>query len=291
MYTLNPEYPLVWRTPTSLQFGIDQVAAVLPEVTPTQERVLAMLQSRVSATTLRSMAAGDGMARGELEAFLRSLGAALWDSARDEAGSAGKVAPGLRLRIAIDGRGVCAEATGRLLASQGHKVSYASARVAPPCDLALLFGSYVLEPHRAGDWLRREIPALPVVFGNAAIQLGPILGPRLCACCLEMARHDADPAWRAIASQIVGTPSPLETALIVSEVAAFLARWVVGDGEPTAQVGVCVDAATGDRSSVTFSAHPECACQSLTQIVSVRAESDDPLPAEPRRVRAASVLA
>jgi hypothetical protein len=286
MYTLNPDYPLVWRTPTSLQFGIDRVAAVLAEVTPRQERVLALLQSRVSAATLRAMAAGYGMARGELEAFLRSLGAALWDSTRDEAGSAGKVAPGQRLRIAIDGRGAAAEATGRMLAAQGHTVTVASARVAPACDVALLFGSFVLEPHRAGDWLRRNIPALPIVFGNSRVDLGPLLGPELCACCVEMARCDADTAWPAIASQMMGTPSRLETPLLASEVATFVARWMLGEHPPTGTTQVQLDATTGERVTVTFLAHPECACRSLTQNANVRAVSDDRLPVEPMTVTA-----
>jgi hypothetical protein len=291
MYTLNPDYPLVWRTPTSLQFGIDRVAAVLTGLTPTQERVLALLQSRVSAVTLRAMAAGDGMARGELEAFLHSLGAALHDSARGEAASAGKLAPERRLRIAIDGRGAAAEATGKLLASQGHSVSFAAATVARACDVALLFGSYVLEPHRASDWLRRDVPALPIVFGNALVQLGPVLGPELCACCLELTRRDADPAWVAIASQIMGTPSVLETPLLAAEVATFLARWITGEGEPTATRAVQLEAASGERSSVSLSAHPECACRFLTQNANVHAVSDDLWPAAPTTTPSAFVRA
>jgi hypothetical protein len=275
MYTLNFDFPLVWRTPTSLQFGIDRVAATLHEVTPTQERVLALLQSRVSAATLRAVAAEHGMAWGEVEEFLASLGEALWDSTRDKPAAAGLLASEQRLRIAIDGRGNCAEATAKLLASQGHQVSFASGAVAGRTDVALIFGSFVLEPHRAGDWLRRETPALPIIFGSAQVMIGPILGPQLCAWCLELHRRDADPAWPAIATQVMGHPSRLETPLIAAELSAMLARWVVGSNEPSANVAIQLDAHTGGRVSVRFSPHPECACLSPTQNVNVLAVSDD----------------
>ena len=92
----------------------------------------------------------------------------------------------------------------------------------------MLVGHYVLEPARHRRWLRRDIPHLPVVFSDGEIRVGPLVEPGHgpCLYCLELARVDEDPAWPAIACQLVGRDAPTETARASIDVATHVAGLV-----------------------------------------------------------------
>jgi hypothetical protein len=53
---LDPRYPLVWRSPTDLQFGVDHAVVVLTDVSPPQERVIAALLRGVGRSGLEMIA-------------------------------------------------------------------------------------------------------------------------------------------------------------------------------------------------------------------------------------------
>ena len=53
---LNPTVPLLWRSPSSLQLGSDRVLAVLDDVTPGQERLVAALAAGVTPEGYRLVA-------------------------------------------------------------------------------------------------------------------------------------------------------------------------------------------------------------------------------------------
>ena len=45
------------------------------------------------------------------------------------------------------------------------------------CDLGIAVGHYVLDPESYGFWLRRDLPHLPVVFGDDSVTIGPLVEP------------------------------------------------------------------------------------------------------------------
>lgn len=286
MYKLNPELPLVWRTPTSFQIGVNPAVVLIDRVYPSEERFLSALQRGISDVSLGLVAEECGMSPHEAESFLASMAPALVSNLRQK-----------HMRIALDGCGPFVDSLGLLLIGMGHSVVRAGALTAGKCDLAFVVGDYILEPHRTSDWLRREVPHVPIVFGSNQVDIGPVLGtkrsePRHSPCyhCIELHRHDRDSAWIAVASQLIGVTSPLQKPLVCAEVASMVARWVhTPESIPLeSNQMLTLSAENGQRTTTSYSLHPDCACQALPRNVIVLGSTPDLFPAEPRIGRVAS---
>ncbi len=259
---LDPKWPLVWRSPSSLQLGIDPPAVVLDNVTETQERMLSALAVGISDTGLGLLARGN---HDEQRRLLEVVAPAL---ATDQPKPARHV-------IAISGSGSTVESLARILAGSGlHTVVAERAEdlVGLGADLAVAVGHFVLPPALHALWLRRDVPHLPVVFGDSALVVGPLVEPGCGPClrCLELARRDRDSAWPAVASQLLGRSSTIESAALSAEGAATAARILLRrlDG-PTGDepVETRIDALTGARTSRRVSLHPECGCRGVGHLV------------------------
>lgn len=251
---LDTRYPLVWRTPFSVQLGIDPPAVVLDEVTDAQERMLAALAVGVSSSGLDMLARG---VEPERDALLAALDPVL-ETAR--------AATGMPL-VAITGEGALAESIADALAGHGLGVRFAAVvgeLTAEHPDLAVATGHFVLDPGLHGHWLRRDVPHLPVVLSDTAVLLGPVVEPGSGAClrCIELHRRDADPAWPAIAAQLLGRRSRAELPALVADATALACRLVLtrladGTAVPTA---TRIAAADGARGTLDRPRHPECGC-------------------------------
>ncbi|MEY4039992.1 MAG: hypothetical protein RLZZ52_860, partial [Actinomycetota bacterium] len=264
MYKLNPDLPLVWRTPTSLQFGVNSASCLLTEVSLGAERLISLLNKGISEPSLPLIARECGLSVAKARELLTELEPAL------------RVPPRLpSLRIALDGQGPFIDQLGTLLVQCGHRVVIASARTAGPADLALVVGTFALTPHRTGDWLRRGIPHITICWGDTHVDLSPLLGSAPsaqddvsrfpCAECLELHHRDKDERWPVIATQVVNLPAASQTPLLKAEVATLLCRWISSPGliPIDSETGIRIAAQTGEREKVTFALHPECACQAL----------------------------
>jgi bacteriocin biosynthesis cyclodehydratase domain-containing protein len=261
---LDPRFPLVWRTPTSVQLGIDPPIVRLNDVTEGQERLLAALALGVTAPGLTMIAAGKLEERDELLAAVEPV---LDDSPAN-----------LSVTVAVSGSGAFADALARILAASGVRVhrSVNPADVAETRpDLAVLAGHFVLPPESHGLWLRRDVPHLPVVFSDTGVVIGPFVEPGTgpCLLCLELAHRDADQAWPAIASQLLGKRGSAETAVLAHEAAGLAARWVLErarEGTPSItgpSIAVRLDAATGRRTQRLARQHPECGCRGISHLL------------------------
>lgn len=282
MYKLNPDLPLVWRTPTSLQIGVNSVACLLSEVSPGGERLLSLLHKGIGEPSLPLIARECGLSLATARELLTELEPALRVPPRQPS-----------LRIALDGQGPFIDQLGTLLVQCGHRVVLASARTAGPADLAIVVGTFALTPHRTGDWLRRGIPHITVCWGDTQVDLSPLLGSTPtahddvsrfpCAECLELHHRDEDELWPVIATQVANQPAASLTPLLRTEVSALLCRWISSPGQIPldSQTGIRITALTGDKEKVTFSLHPDCACQALPRNVSVLGSSRGQFPAAP----------
>jgi hypothetical protein len=179
-----------------------------------------------------------------------------------------------------------ARAVGGLLAGRGLLGSTDEA------SLVVLVADWALSPADHLPWLNRDIPHLPVVAGERAITVGPLVEPGVSPClyCVHLTRSDADPAWPAIAIQLLGRGPREEGALEVAEAAAFVVRAVITRLRGERASGVSWRLAGGDVSEQTWSRHPDCRCAAPagSDWVTVPGIAD---PGAPRTVSAAAAPA
>jgi len=285
---LDPRYPLVWRSPSDLQFGVDRAQVLLTDVSFAEERVIAALLRGISRSGVEMVATDADLP--DLDALLATLEPALLAPAGPRA-----------MRVAVEGSGPAADLARARFEEAGIRSSDGP-------DLAVLIAHHVLSPDQHGHWLRRDVPHLPVLFGDQQVHIGPLIEPGHGPClhCLERHRTDADPARPAIASQLWGRRSSTETPLVAGEVAAIVVRTVLArlEGRPapdrvTATAELTLDAATGERRLRDWYNHPGCGCSGLAEAATaVRPESDSasvplraPIPIGPRRGAAAAARA
>lgn len=263
---LDPSWPFVWRTPSSAQFGIDHPIVVLPRVTLADERMLGALRIGVPRSGVSVIGLDSGATEGDVRRLLRALDPVLQHDPHDDGPPTGT--------LALAGTGPTARRMADILAQCGltvHRVAPedGSAPGAHP-DVAVLVAHYVVDPGFRGYWLRDDVPHLPIVFGDAEVHIGPMIEPGNgpCLYCLERQRTDADAAWPAIASQLLGRHSLTETPLRSAEVAALAARIVVSrvrHGASPESVSWHLDVASGTLAARRERPHPLCQCIGLAR--------------------------
>jgi bacteriocin biosynthesis cyclodehydratase domain-containing protein len=269
---LDPRLPLVWRSPSSVQLGIDPVVVVLDDVTGTDERMLAALVVGVSDSGLAMIA---GTHTAERDSLLAALEPALLTT---------RAAP-VTATVAVHGSEALVATIASTLAHSGIDVvtgpdaaSLAEQRPA----LAIVAGHYVLPPELHALWLRRDVPHLPVVMGDAGVVVGPVIEPGSgpCLLCLELHRRDLDAAWPAVATQLLGRRSRAETPVLVMEGAAAACRIALERlaSGASAAASLRIDAATGRREVRAWQPHPECGCRGIAHLLG-REQPGAPEPA------------
>jgi bacteriocin biosynthesis cyclodehydratase domain-containing protein len=297
---LNPRYPVVWRTPDSIQIGIDRPITVVTHVSTALERVVNLLRVGLPRSSIVMMSREVGATDAELAGLLRALRPALIVTGDDRGELVRREAAPpdpSRTLVCIDGVGPTADGIARSVAGLGMPVLPAypfdsldpldpGTAPAPTAAVAVVIGNYALDPRRHGRWLRRDIPHLPVLFGDRDVHIGPFVEPGVgpCLYCLELHHTDADPAWPAIAYQLADRLSPTETARISMDVAALVAgivadRVETGRSELTS-VSLVLDAETGHLTRRAHLPHDRCGCRALSEIATVPAEhaGRGPLP-------------
>jgi bacteriocin biosynthesis cyclodehydratase domain-containing protein len=262
---LDPRFALLWRTPASVQFGVDAPPVVLRELSDAGDRMLAALASGVSRSGLSMIGTDAGADEPEVERLLAAVAPVLL---HDDA-----VAPPKRT-VELSGTGRTADGIASILGASGIAV-HTDGRAAAHTDLAIIVAQFVIEPELHGSWLRRDVPHLAVVFGDKTVRIGPVVEPGATPClyCLERQRTDADPAWPAIESQLWGRRSAAETELVSSEVVAIVTRYAVsrlgGDQRDHLLIppatSLELEIATGRITRWQWRAHPECACLALPE--------------------------
>lgn len=236
-----------------MQFGIDSPAVVLDDLSNAEERMIAALVSGVSRSGLEMIARESGAEEAEAHSLITAVGPALRPPAAASLGT-----------VTISGTGVTADQLAVALRGAGAAVG----GDIPELCLAIIVSHYVIEPELHGRWLRRDVPHLPVVYGDSVVRIGPIVEPGSgpCLFCLELHRRDDDPSWPAIASQLWGRTSAAETSIVAGEVAAIASRLALSrlrDGAGAA-ASAHLHVETGVVMRQHWQPHPECACVDLS---------------------------
>ncbi len=264
--TLDPRLPLLWRTPDSLQCGVDKPPVVLQGVSTAHERMLDALAIGLTPQGLALIGTEAGLTAAQVADFERAIRPALLTP---------KVS--ISVNVDIDGFGPTADRLdwrlreAGLLSRRAPACSEGATEIPPesPPTFAIIVGEFVLDPERRGRWLRRDIPHLPIVYGDESVMIGPFIetGTGPCLYCLELHRRDADPAWPALASQLMGTVSAAQQPFIASEAATIATRLVLSrmrNGAAASATSLTVDVETGGCRRQTWQAHPECACAGIS---------------------------
>lgn len=257
---LDPRWPVVWRDPFSVQVGFDPPRVILAGLTPADERMLAALAVGITRDGLTVLAGGSESARDSLLERVRPV---LEGPARGASAAT----------VALSGSGRLAELVGTLLGEFGIRVLVASdafALVDSTPDLAIIVGHGVLAPELHSLWLRRDVTHVPVVITDSAVHVGPIIEPGEGPClrCLELHRRDRDPAWPAIASQLLSRPPGATSPTLVAEAAAALCRLVLERLETGASAVQSLRLeTTGERGVYSCSEHPDCGCRGIAHLV------------------------
>lgn len=219
---LDPRRPLVWRTPHSMQIGIDPVIATLEHVDDRDAHLIAALSAGITRSGLAVIAERAAVAPQRVDALLAELAACLVIAPTPEP----MVSRG---RIAVVGTVPAAAKVAGLLAESGHPVittARSDGMRTRGIAAAVLVSHHVIDPIEHLSWLRRDIPHLPVVIGERAATVGPLVEPGATAClaCVEQQRTDADAAWPAIGSQLWGRITQTDAPLLATEAAIEVVR-------------------------------------------------------------------
>jgi hypothetical protein len=242
---LDPRYPILWRSPSSVQVGSEGVA-ILEEVSDGDARLLAALAAGVSESGYSMMARSAGVSSERADDILSLLSEALE-----------RPTPPLPMRAAVLGDSELGRAIAGLLAASGALCDAADA------GLVVLVGDGVLAPADHTPWLSRDVPHVAVLAAETSVTVGPFVEPGSgpCLYCVHLARADDDEAWPALATQLLGRPATQLDPLARTEVASFVARTVLRrlEGAPGDGTSWRLDG-RGGVSARTWARHPDCRC-------------------------------
>lgn len=254
---LDPRYPLLWRSATAMQVGLDHPHVVLEGIGYAEELLLHALRLGTSAGTARLIARRAGASEARIEHVLAALRPVLLRSIDPE--------PPVSPRIVVEGVGAAADALRTLLRGEGCDLVPEDA--VP--DLAVLVADFAVAPARAAHWLAADVPHLPLVFGDESVRLGPLVEPGRGPClhCADRDRIDLDPDWPRLIIQVLGRTAPTRTplasaALAVAAADAALRRVLAGWTGLSRSVRTYSDA-SGAFSERPLEPHRDCACRSL----------------------------
>lgn len=246
MLRLDPDLPLLWRTPTSLQIGLHD-PVVLDDVGADVEGVLAVLIPGCSLSGVRMIARGRRMTPDSLDRLLERLAPALLS------------APAVPPRTSVRGRGALAQEVARQVSVHGMR-----SRGSERPDLVVAVVDHVMTPDVHGHWLRRDLPHLPVTVGDELIEVGPLVVPGAgpCVYCSQLARRDADPSWPALATQLQDRAPASPDPTAVSEAAGLILRRVRRPAATVAGDGLVQRLVVADGSVIEqrVEIHPDCRC-------------------------------
>jgi hypothetical protein len=311
---LDPRRPIVWRTPNSLQIGVDPALSVLFDVSVGESRLIEALVTGVTRSGLEMLAYRAAVSPAQVQGLLLSLTAALLPASPDADNPPTH-------SLAVRGHGIGADRIVGVLLEEGHRVSslLAGEGVSPTdCAItgsgrgngkgsgrsrrsvgpaagraaadpgerpfaAILVSTHVVDPHEHLRWLRRDIRHLPVVFGEAGVTIGPLViaGTSACLSCVEQQRTRVDSSRPAIMAQLWGTSAATETTSWATEAAVEVVRMLRASirNPEAAAFSVRLDTQTGERRVRVWRATDECGCRELSRLVSVSEPLSEPVHA------------
>lgn len=258
MARLDPAHPPLWRTPSSLQFGVDPLV-VVNDPAPWQQRLVRELELGMPDTAVVPFAVAAGASSPAAERFVAQLEPVLAHSAEPPHAvlqSAGEVpvAHVTAVANAMKAAGCDAEHAHRFdppgaAGSDASPLVVIAHRLVPPAFVAGLMSD--------------DRAHLPIVLSPHRVQIGPLVVPGETAClsCLAAHRRDDDPVWPVIAAQLVGRPPADIDDALLSESGIVAAR-LLSRGATGRSLTLFAGSLRRDEEQHRW--HEECRCRSLS---------------------------
>ncbi len=277
MLRLAPSHPPLWRTPSSIQFGVDGAARV-DNVVHWQEQVIGALEDGIPEGMLVPLATGFGASARDAARFAEAIRPALTDD--DEA------VPTVGVELPADlPYGEAAVFCDGLRNAGVHVGEVRSWRADPEGVPVVAVAHRLLDPRRAAHLAAADAVHIPVELSGDRVSVGPLVVPGRTAClsCLHAHRRDADPQWPLLAAQLLGRPAvPTAPALLLE--AALLTARLLRTRPAEGSTSVSVSAASGRRNWRAHRPHERCLCRSPAGIAI--ADGHDDRSCEPTTARA-----
>lgn len=262
VYRIRSSRPLLWRTPHSLQVGVDHPRLVVDSVDDHAAPLVHALQDGISEDGYELLRRQRGVSKDSALHLLNQLSPAFVDDEKPQTVS-----------CAVYGTSNATPLFARQLEHLGVTVT----RVNSVDDLAshpgvvILLADYLLDPQWLHTLPSGDRPHVPVVFSDLTVSAGPLIipGHTPCLSCRELTIRDEEPEWLNLGSQLWSTPSPHADPKGAS-VAAVLAAELLSVVRPASapldtsepfQLRWEEQSGLVYRDHVTF--HPQCHCRGL----------------------------
>lgn len=132
-------------------------------------------------------------------------------------------------------------------------------------DLAVLLTQDLVPPDAARVWHAHGIPHLPVLITCDGLIVGPLVRVETDPCmhCLDLHRHDHDPAWARIAAQSVGPEQravlpPADLLALAAGLTGTAVRGMAMGSPLPSGVTICVRPPRLDAEHRKWHRHPAC---------------------------------
>lgn len=265
MPRLDPAYPPLWRSLSTLQFGPD-AAVVLSPVAPWQEHLLALLREGFTSTALDSIAALVQAEPGAIDAFLERLAPVLSPMTAPEP---------VRLECSSDLPAATVEAIGDGLSDGGFTVARSPDAAGAG---TIVVTEHVLDPRETAALMSQDRPHLPITITCGGVQVGPVIipGHSACATCLALSHRDHEPWWPVVTAQLVGTRAPRVSPTLAGRAGMHAAELLRTSGASELTRSLILRAGEATAAVREHRPHPECCCRSLQGIGTVIAFEPPP---------------
>lgn len=144
-------------------------------------------------------------------------------------------------------------------------------------SFAITVGHLATRPISYLRWLNRDVPHLNINFDLHEAQVSPIVYPGVTPClnCLAESKVDEDPAWPAIASQLIDLPRTRDDSSALLATTGLALRVVLrqldhsagfsisSDEDKSFHDGYLIDYSTGNVSRSKYKFHKLCNCRDL----------------------------
>jgi bacteriocin biosynthesis cyclodehydratase domain-containing protein len=262
MLRLAPSHPPLWRTPDSVQLGIDDERP-LTGLHPWQERLLDALVGGIPDARLAPLATELGASVAEAERFLHRI--------KDALATDASPAPPVRIELPTDLSHDDETSLLTGIRAAGLTIAECARWALPPAgEPVLLVASRLVDPHRAARLTADDIPHLPVELSGDRVVVGPLVAPGASAClaCVHAHHRDRDPDWPFVAAQLLARRAVPTDPLLLVEAATLAAR-LLRSGD--AGRSVVLSAGDGRREWREHRPHAACLCRSPEGIATVAA--------------------
>jgi hypothetical protein len=260
VYRIRTSRPLLWRTPSSIQVGIDEPAVIVDDIPDHAAPLIHALQSGVSREGFHLLA--------------RQLRVPLSDATRMVRDLAPTFDPDLTPlapRYIVTGHGVARRLVADTLRNWGARATLAhQPRPSTSRTIHLLVADYLIDPEWLPVYGGGRSAHIPLVFSDRTISAGPLVTPGITPClsCRELFLREREPHWLALGSQLWGSTPPTATEPL-ARVAALLVALSAGqirlttNHKPETALIARFHPDTAELTVAEAEFHPECRCRGL----------------------------